>query len=600
MRPEISHSFASINLRRVLIAFLLIGVLGAGFILATRKAGAATVWTVSNGSAGACDLGDPNCATITAAVLASSSGDTINVTAGNYPESNILVNKSLTINGAGAPTTIVDGQQDNRVFDVTSGPVSISGLSIINGLSNSGLSNPEGGFPGENGGGIRNTGSLTINNCVIHANQTGSGGDFVSSPAEPTNAKKRPNLVFGPSGGQGGNGAGIYNGGTLIVMNSTIDGNKTGNGGSGGGFASGGGGGDGGGIWNSGSATVINSTIANNRTGDGGAVGTPPPPPEGPVEQSSPAFFEGATGGSGGEGGGVFNGGSGGLNLRNSTVASNQTGIGGQGGALPVTSPATKTSDPGGHALAPGDGLGGNGGGVYTGTAGTTLTVKSSLIANNSVGAGGIGPDVFSDTPVASQGFNLVGKTDGSSGWVGTDQTGTIAAPLNPLLNALADNGGPTFTMSLQTGSPAVDKGINSFGLPFDQRGTGFPRTSDNTSVGNGSGDATDVGAYEVQTPPGPCNPDVTKPLITCPGSVTKYTDSGQVSANVNVPTPPASDNCQLKSVVGTRSDGKALNAPYPRGVTIITWTATDASNNTSTCTQSIVVMSPGSRKVLP
>src|SRR6185369_4433173 len=134
----------------------------------------------------------------------------------------------------------------------------------------------------------------------------------------------------------------------------------------------------GGGIWNSGNATVINSTIANNRTGDGGAVGTPPPPPEGPVEQSSPALFEGATGGSGGKGGGIFNGGAGTLNLRNSTVASNQTGIGGQGGALQVTSPSTKTSDRGGHALAPGDGLGGNGGGVYTGSVSTQLTVKSS------------------------------------------------------------------------------------------------------------------------------------------------------------------------------------------------------------------------------
>ena len=34
----------------------------------------------------------------------------------------------------------------------------------------------------------------------------------------------------------------------------------------------------------------------------------------------------------------------------------------------------------------------------------------------------------------ASLGNNLIGKTDGSSGWVSSDLTGTIAAPLNPLL----------------------------------------------------------------------------------------------------------------------------------------------------------------------
>jgi hypothetical protein len=38
------------------------------------------------------------------------------------------------------------------------------------------------------------------------------------------------------------------------------------------------------------------------------------------------------------------------------------------------------------------------------------------------------------------------------------------------------------------------------------------------------------------------------------------------------------------------RSDGLALNAPYPVGTTTITWTATDASNNTDTCNQTITV----------
>jgi hypothetical protein len=42
--------------------------------------------------------------------------------------------------------------------------------------------------------------------------------------------------------------------------------------------------------------------------------------------------------------------------------------------------------------------------------------------------------------------------------------------------------------------------------------------------------------------------------------------------------------------VAGTRSDGQALNAPYPKGTTTITWTATDSSNNTASCAQTITV----------
>ena len=61
----------------------------------------------------------------------------------------------------------------------------------------------------------------------------------------------------------------------------------------------------------------------------------------------------------------------------------------------------------------------------------------------------------------------------------------------DPLLNSLADNGGPTQTMSLLVSSPAINAGANADTLPFDQRGSGFPRTN--------SG-ATDIGAYESES----------------------------------------------------------------------------------------------------
>lgn len=89
-------------------------------------------------------------------------------------------------------------------------------------------------------------------------------------------------------------------------------------------------------------------------------------------------------------------------------------------------------------------------------------------------------------------------------------------------------------------------------------------------------------------------------PTITCPGSVSKFTDSGQNTATVNPGTATATDNVAVQSVNGVRSDGKALTAPYPIGVTTITWTATDTSGNTAQCTQTIVVMVPSSNHRIP
>jgi hypothetical protein len=51
-----------------------------------------------------------------------------------------------------------------------------------------------------------------------------------------------------------------------------------------------------------------------------------------------------------------------------------------------------------------------------------------------------------------------------------------------------------------------------------------------------------------------------------------------------------ATDNCGIRDVKGARSDGLALNAPYPVGVTTITWTATDTAGNVTTCTQTVTV----------
>ena len=95
---------------------------------------------------------------------------------------------------------------------------------------------------------------------------------------------------------------------------------------------------------------------------------------------------------------------------------------------------------------------------------------------------------------VVSDGYNL--SSDGASGLLtnATDQLNT-----DPMLGPLKDNGGPTPTMALLSGSPAIDKG-KSFGVATDQRGA--PRPFDFAASANApGGDASDIGAFELGSP---------------------------------------------------------------------------------------------------
>src|SRR5262249_38507237 len=132
-----------------------------------------------------------------------------------------------------------------------------------------------------------------------------------------------------------------------------------------------------------------------------------------------------------------------------------------------------------------------------------TATLGNTIVAGNTANTNG--PDVYG--PVASLGNNLIGETDGSSGWVGSDLTGTIAMPLEPLLAPLDYYGGPTETVALLPGSPAIGAGniaLIPSGVTTDQRG--YTRTYS----GN-----VDIGAFEVQ--PIPLLVNTTADGIGCP-----------------------------------------------------------------------------------
>ena len=249
-------------------------------------------------------------------------------------------------------------------------------------------------------------------------------------------------------------GGGLYVEGDLTLINSTVSGNSieatnTGENGRGGG------------VFARGNVTVIGSTIeGNSADGDGGGL-------------FKPFLLEyysdpGTT-----------------LVIENSTISGNSSG--GAGGGFASQRPTTLANSTvafNSSAL---------GGGVMFRLADIPydlrvgkLALQSSIIAGNIIGTGApYAPDLATDGILTVTGANnLVMAADAAIVLPGD----TLNA--DPLLLALADNGGLTRTHALGAGSPALDAGNNAFGFDFDQRGEGFPRVA---------GVAADIGAFEAQ-----------------------------------------------------------------------------------------------------
>jgi hypothetical protein len=127
------------------------------------------------------------------------------------------------------------------------------------------------------------------------------------------------------------------------------------------------------------------------------------------------------------------------------------------------------------------------GGGIRMVGGGAYLGLRSSIVASNTSASDEW--DVYIGGPPNSTitgSHDLLGRSNLA---VPSD---TIGA--DPMLAALADNGGLTQTLALQPGSPAIDAGDNWTGLEYDQRGPGYARVN---------GAAADIGAFEAPfTPP--------------------------------------------------------------------------------------------------
>jgi hypothetical protein len=401
-----------------------------------------------------------------------------------------------------------DGEAGGAIYNA--GAVSLRHCRIMRNSSGAGgvmMGNAPGGVGGP-GGAIYNTGSLTMQACAITANaagpsqvssQGGDGGGIYNSGlcvlsdcsivgnSSGSGGGADIGIGFGGNGGQGG---GVYNAGTMLLTRCTISGNLTGSGTDGGlpgwsntqtGGGPGGNGGSGAGLYNSGRLEMYLCTVSGNTNGQGGNGGN---------------GWVGGNGGQGGFGAGLLNAGS--LLVDSCTISANAAGRGGNAGTNWNWEGIER--NPG----APG----GGGGGIFSGT-GASARLRNSIVALNRVGEGGLGstngPEGSGEDlsgSVTSQGWNLIGDADGSSGFTNGmrgDLVGGAAAPIDPLLGPLRDNGGLTFTHALLPGSPAVDQGKRS-SFHTDQRG--HPRPHDFRSVPNAAGgDGTDIGAFELDLP---------------------------------------------------------------------------------------------------
>ena len=157
----------------------------------------------------------------------------------------IVINKNLIISGPGADVVRVSGLNNVRVFNISAGNVTISGLRITQGFAS-----------GAGGGVLVDGGNLTLNNCQINLNDAESGGGAfvgVGSTLTITNSTINGNTSAVEGGGVSNRG------GTLFLTNTTINGNTAPRGG---GVSV-----ENGGV-SAGIATILNSTISGNSTGD--------------------------------------------------------------------------------------------------------------------------------------------------------------------------------------------------------------------------------------------------------------------------------------------------------------------------------------------
>ncbi|NEO87252.1 MAG: DUF4347 domain-containing protein [Spirulina sp. SIO3F2] len=370
------------------------------------------------------------------------SAGTVTLTSGDIDWST----NNLTLDGTGA---IVDGNSNERIFDITANTTTIQNLTIRNGstttngggirmadnttltvlnstISGNTASNKGGGiYFGDqgtlnlsnssitgnvsalgDGGGLsfQDGANITINDSSITNNIAvgNSGGDHGGGIYTRYNATVTltNTMVSGNSSGRGdGGGIRVDNGSIVTLTNSTITGNSSGD--------------NAGGIYlhDDGMLTLINSTVSNNLTaddGDGGGIN---------FEQNGILIVTNSTisnnrSGSmaNDQGGGVYFRNTGTAIITNSTIANNSAGD--DGGGLHFYNNGTATLT---NSIVSGNLSGNDGGGIYFGDD-AVLNLTSTTISNNSAGDDAGGVHFYYDGTATIKNSTLSGNRSGDDG----------------------------------------------------------------------------------------------------------------------------------------------------------------------------------------
>lgn len=443
----------------------------------------------------------------------------------------------ITINGAGAGSTFIDGADLDRIFQVMPGSnVVINGVTIRNGTA-------------ANAGGVHNFGTLTINDSVIENSIATGANNSVGGGIGNSNGILNLNRVTVRNNQSMNHGGGLYSTSGIVTA---VDSNFTGNssaidgGGltifhgslsfTGGSISNNSAARDGGGLSVENAAISLrNTTVSNNyAVDDAGGVN---------IFSATTLNIANSTisnNTTNGFGGGVRVGVTSSLYLDKSTVSNNSAGK--AGGGLDVDTGFAEIT----NSLVRGNTAGQSGGGIDNFEA--TLRISNSTIAENTatIYGGGIfnaelslatlvnvtisdnqadtsgggvtsgGTFNLGNTLIAgnrgvygnrdvegaftSLGTNLIGVVGNALGLIDNgaalDIVGTATVPVDPKLGPLADNGGPTLSYALLAGSLAIDSGTNAGAAGQDQ--TGAVREIDGDL---GGVSAVDIGSFEYVPP---------------------------------------------------------------------------------------------------
>jgi hypothetical protein len=356
-------------------------------------------------------------------------------------EGDLDITDPLRISHPGKGKSKIDAHAIDRVFHLLEGgPTTFKRVVVTGGEA------PSGG--GGGGGILTEDADLTLLRSGVNGNRNESGGNYGGaaelngdSDLRMVRSTMNGNFSDSDSGAiegdndvaflikrsklngnisEGTGGALYLDGADGRILQTTIAGNRADNAG---------------GINGNGELSIDRSTIANNiaASGDGGGIDT----------------SDDLT------------------TITNSTIAANRAD--GDGGGIEVDGPLTMNA---GSVVR--NAAGDSGGGLSADTT-DDIEVENSLIALNQATAG----DDCAGDPFASLGHNLLGTDQDCDGF---DATGDFVNS-NPKLGKLKNNGGPTQTVALKKGSPAINKAAKS-APNKDQRG-------------EKRGKKPDIGAYE-------------------------------------------------------------------------------------------------------